>query len=584
MKIISNPKKTPLSRRFFYGVIISLSFLLLFGSWMTSVHFLPWNSWHNEVLAFASILLLSGVLVKNCFDHGRRTIYLPMMGWPIGLLCVVVVIQVLTGRILFLGDAVVLSFYLLLCLLALILGYAAISLNECGLTSGAKLVDKLAVLLVVGGMCSAIVALVQALDIWELGGWITPLQSLRRPGGNLAQPNHLATLLLFSIASTTYLFESRRLSALVALPVAAVLLVGLSVTESRTGVLGLLLITAWWFAKRRRLGFTLSVPAVSLWLIFFGGCFWFCPTGLNVIQEGGWAESTVAQINTGDSGRLAIWQQLWQAVLLRPWFGWGLREVSSAQNAVIHVYVEGLPVTYAHNIILDLAVGIGLPLTLLLVGATLAWVWRRASAVNDPLTWYCIAAALPLAVHSMLEFPFAYAYLLAPVMLLLGALEARLAPSRGVRMRWWPAATAWLLIGAAMVWSVIEYIPIEEDFRILRFEALHVGQTPRDYERPHIVMLTQLDALLHGGRIVPKPGMSADEVEVARKVALRFPWPATQNRYAQSLALNGNPDEAIRQLLVMRALHGEKSYAQIKAGWILLANEKYPQLNALKLP
>ena len=584
MKIALSLKRTPLPGRFFYEGIISLGFVLLFASWMTSVHFLPWNSWHNEVLAFASILLLSAVLVKDGFDHGRRTILLPMISWPIGLLCMVVAIQASTGRILFMGDAAVLSFYLLLCLLALILGYAATSSNGRGPTSSTDLVDKFAVLMVVGGVCSAIVALVQALDIWEFAGWITRLQSLRRPGGNLAQPNQLATLLLFSIASTAYLFESRRLSVLVALPIAAVLLCGLSVTESRSGVLGLLLMAAWWFAKRRRLGFTLSVPAVGFWLIFFGCCFWFWPTCFNFIQEGGWTESTVTQVNTSDGGRLVIWQQLWQAVLIRPWFGWGLREVSSAQNAIIHVYSEGLPVTYAHNIVMDLAVGIGLPLTLLLVGATLVWLWRRVGAANDRLTWYCIAVAIPFGVHSMTEYPFAYAYLLAPVMLLLGALEARLAPGWGVRIPLWPATTAWVLISTAMVWSVIEYIPIEEDFRILRFEAMHIGQTPRGYERPHIVMLTQLDALLHGGRIVPKPGMSADEVELARKVALRFPWPATQNRYAQSLALNGKPDEAIRQLLVMRALHGEAAYAQVKAGWTVLAHEKYPQLQALKLP
>lgn len=584
MKIALSLKRTPLSGRFFYEGIISLGFALLLASWMTSVHFLPWNSWHNEVLAFASILLLSAVLVKARFDHGRRMILLPMIAWPIGLLCVVVAVQASTGRILFMGDAVVLSFYLLLCSLALILGYAAISSNGRGSTSDTDLVDKFAVLILVGGMCSAIVAVVQTLDIWEFGDWITRLQSLRRPGGNLAQPNQLATLLLFSIASTAYLFESRRLSALVALPVAAILLFGLSVTESRSGVLGLLLMAAWWLAKRRRLGFTLSMPAVGLWLIFFGCCFWFWPTCFNFIQEGGWTESTVTQVNTGNSGRLVIWQQLWQAVLIRPWFGWGLREVSSAQNAIIHVYSEGLPVTYAHNIVMDLAVGIGLPLTLLLGGATLVWLWRRVSAANDRLTWYCIAVAIPFGVHSMTEYPFAYAYLLAPVMLLLGALEARLAPGWGVRIPLWPAATAWVLISTAMVWSVIEYIPIEEDFRILRFEAMHIGQTPRGYERPHIVMLTQLDALLHGGRIVPKPSMSTDEVELARKVALRFPWPATQNRYAQSLALNGKPDEAIRQLLVMRALHGEAAYAQVKAGWTVLAHEKYPQLQTLKLP
>jgi hypothetical protein len=184
----------------------------------------------------------------------------------------------------------------------------------------------------------------------------------------------------------------------------------------------------------------------------------------------------------------------------------------------------------------------------------------------------------------MLEFPFAYAYFLVPVMFAVGALEgavgAKPAFSLGVK----PALALVFVTTGVMAWSVVEYIAIEEDFRIVRFEALRIGTTPASYQRPHVVLLTQLDALLHGGRIVPKPGMSAEEVELARKVALRFPWPATQNRYAQSLALNGNPDEAIRQLRVMRALHGEKTYAQIKEGWVNLANEKYPQLRNLTLP
>ena len=511
-------------------------------------------------------------------------IVLPKIGWPIGLLGTVVAVQLWTGRIAFMGDAVVIGFYLLLCGLGLALGYAAISPNEDDPASATSLVDNFAVLLVVGGIFSAIVVLVQALDVWEFWGWISRQQSLRRPGGNLAQPNHLATLLLFAIASAAYLFESRCLRVLVALPTTAVLLCGLAVTESRGGALALFFMAAWWFAKRRRIGFSLSRAAVGSWLVFFAGCFWFWPTLFNAVLAGGWTEASVSHINTSTSGRLHIWLQLWQAVVLRPWFGWGLREVSSAHNAVAHAYSEGGPVAYAHNVILDLAVGVGLPLTLLLVGAALVWSWRRASAVNDPLTWYCIAVALPFGVHSMLEYPFAYAYLLAPVMMLLGTLEARLAPGWVVRVPWWPAATVWALVGAAMVWSVVEYIAIEEDFRIVRFEALRVGRTPSDYERPRIRVLTQLDALLTGGRIVPKPGMSADEVELARKVALRFPWPATQNRYAQSLALNGNPQEAIRQLRVMRAMHGEANYAQIKAGWITLASEKYPQLRAVELP
>ena len=113
---------------------------------------------------------------------------------------------------------------------------------------------------------------------------------------------------------------------------------------------------------------------------------------------------------------------------------------------------------------------------------------------------------------------------------------------------------------------------------------MRVGRTPSDYQRPSVRLLTQLDALLNGARIVPRPGMSAAQVELSRTVALRYPWPATQNRYALSLAMNGNTPEALRQLKVLRALHGEAVYALIKENWQVLGQTQFPELTRLVLP
>jgi hypothetical protein len=229
-------------------------------------------------------------------------------------------------------------------------------------------------------------------------------------------------------------------------------------------------------------------------------------------------------------------------------------------------------------------VGMGLPLTLMFVVVAAVWLCRRVRATKSLTPWYCLAVMLPFGVHSMLEFPFAYTYFLVPVMLAAGVLEASHAPQRLVRVGWWPATVGLVIVAALMAWSVVEYIAIEEDFRVVRFEALHVGQTPSNYERPKINLLNQLDALLDAGRIVPAPGMQPECIELSRKVAMRYPWTATQNRYALSLALNGNPEEALRQLKVMRIMHGEKAYEGIKANWVELSNTKYPQLKDLALP
>jgi O-antigen ligase len=498
----------------------------------------------------------------------------------------VVVLQTVLGVIEFVGDAWVLMFYFALCILALAVGYrAATTFKSIGAAKNVTVfnAESFATLLLIGGLFSVVLALVQSLDVWTTESWVHRMPGFRRPGANLGQPNQLATLVLFSVGSLAYLFEGRRISTPIAVPVAAILLLGVAVTESRTGILSLFLMALWWALMRRRVASRLSVFSAVMWVIFAVLCLKYWPIFIDAFYANvGEAGSTPISLRAGT--RMVIWPQLWSAAMLHPWFGWGLKEVSEAHNSVLHAYIESEPFTYAHNLVLELVVGIGLPLTALLAGMTGVWLWHRVHRIQSLLAWYCVLALIPFCVHSMLEFPFSYAYLLLPAMVLLGMLEACVAPERVMRIPWRVAIAFWTFFCATMAWSAVEYVSIEEDFRVARFEAVHLGHTAEDYKRPHITLLTQLDALLEGPRIVPMPAMDAAQINLARRIALHFPGPATQNRYALSLALNGNPDEAIRQLLVIRAMHGESAYRSIKRYWSTLAEEKYPQLAQLNLP
>jgi len=554
--------------------MLSLELTSLWLSWLMPLHFLPWVSWHGEVMAFLAVLLLAWHGVVNAIKRrDPAAVSFPAAALPFLTLASLIWLQAAVGSITFFGDALVFTLYVALCVLGMVLGRAS--------HSHSNTYTLLAGTLLLGAFLSALIAFAQVFELWEGSALISRMPQLRRPGGNIGQPNQLATLLLMGLASLMFLYESKKLGALAAALLALTLLTGVAATESRTGVLSLGLLMLWWFAKRRSLDFRLSPWVVSCGGVAFLGLFWYWPSLMDAVQQTG---GLVAQVNVSVGTRWLVWPQLIEAVLQRPWWGWGLGQVSTAHNAVVSAYAVSEPFTYAHNIVLDLAVGIGLPLTALLVLVTSLWLWRRMRSARQLAPWYCLALIVPVAVHSMLEFPFAYAYFLVPVMFAVGALDGSLGIKPAFRLGVKPALTMLLVTTGLMAWSVVEYVAIEEDFRIVRFEALRIGSTPASYQRPHVVLLTQLDALLHGGRIVPKPGMSADELELARKVALRFPWPATQNRYAQSLALNGNPDEAIRQLLVMRALHGDAAYAQVRAGWTVLAHEKYPQLQTLRLP
>jgi len=547
------------------------------------MHFLPWVSWHSEAPVFLAVCLLAlaTLVVWIGRERGRSPqLKLPisMLIWP--ALCTLVTVQWWAGHIGFGGDALVLCLYFALCSMAWGLGYATGGLGPEAVPRRQQALEAVAWTLVAGATASAAIALVQVAAVWESASWISRMPNLRRPGGNLGQPNQLATLLIMGLASLALLRELKRIQGLAAVLLFAVLAVGIAATESRTGLLSLGVLSLWCVAGWWRMHLSLRPWAVGLGLLIFAALFFMWPMLLALSGQFG----SDVQLNTQAGTRLVVWPQLIEAIAIKPLAGWGLREVSAAHNAVADGYLVSEPFTYAHNMVLDLAIGVGLPMTTILLVITGVWMWRRLLRCQDVWAWYCVAAVLPVAVHSMLEFPFAYAYFLAPVVFLLGVLES----TTGVRAAFSVSARKMVLLIAAfsavLIASAVEYLKIEEDFRVVRFEALRVGKTPADHQRPNVVLLTQLDGLLVAGRIAPKSNMDLETLDIARKAALRFPWPATQNRYALSLALNGRPDEAIRQLSVIRALHGPDVYAQIRSSWEELARDTHPALRALELP
>jgi len=281
--------------------------------------------------------------------------------------------------------------------------------------------------------------------------------------------------------------------------------------------------------------------------------------------------------------RFQVWSQLLKAVSMHPWTGWGFHQVAAAHNAVVDGYNASEPYSYSHNLVLDLVIWLGVPMALLLLVVAAVWLWRRARDANQLLPWYGLAVALPLGLHSMLEYPFAYAYFLAPAMLLLGGVEATAGGKGFARIGVKAVGAALLLSTVVLAWSVVEYLGIEEDFRVARFQASRIGSPPVGHERPKVVLFDQLGVLLDVSRITPAPNMSAQDMEVARRAALYYPWTATQSRYAMALALNGNPEEAARQLQVIRRLWGEKQYQAMK-DHIADKATQYPQLRRLSLP
>ena len=557
-------------------------------SWLQPMHLLPWVSWHSEWLAFCAMLLIALGVFKEAGKTTTVQMQFPRAAWLLVVLAVIVIFQYLVGLIYFSGHLFVVLFYLCMGILAIFSGFNLSKISKQG-ASDRPVIDiyigMLAGAVLLGALCSVVLALVQAFGVWENVNWINRVNGYRRPGGNLSQTNHLATLAIMGIASIVYFYEVKRLHCATASILLVVLLIGVAITESRTGVISYVLISVWWIFQNSKTKLWKTVVFASLALSGLVVLLWLWPKFIEYVQAGGSSSYfQQARINLSAGARLVVWPQLIDATLLKPWIGWGLGEVSTAHNAVLHLYTESYPFTYAHNVVLDLIIGIGFPGALIIIVLMLTWLTKRLRIKMTTMQWYCIATVLPISVHSMLEFPFAYAYFFLPALFAIGLLDGMIA---SVNMLYVRKSVCFSFTGVMIACVLVgtkEYIELEEDYRVARFEVLKVGRTPDDYERPTTYFLSQLSALTEVSRITPTPDMGAERVELLHRVATRFPFFATQNRYALALALNGNAEEAMRQLQVMRVMHGERSYSGIREYWRELAENKYPELRGLQLP
>lgn len=250
------------------------------------------------------------------------------------------------------------------------------------------------------------------------GDWIARSGFPGRAVGNLRQPNHLSTLLLWGVIALVALGEGRRLTARTVVVGTLGLLLAIVLTASRTGVVGVLLLAVWGaldrsLARRTR-GLLLATPVLYGlgWLAFTS---WAHATG-HVF--GGEQRFTA----DGDlsSSRFAIWSNTLSLIATHPLAGVGFGEFNFVWTLTPFPNRPVAFFDHTHNLVLQFAVEFGLPLAALLLALLLQACWRvarRAHAAAGEEALHRRAGLMLLAVvalHSQLEYPLWYAYFLLP--------------------------------------------------------------------------------------------------------------------------------------------------------------------------
>lgn len=410
----------------------------------------------------------------------------------------------------------------------------------------------------------------------------------RRPFGNMAQANHLASVIAFALAAAMYLVQARRLNVVAWVVLSAIYVLGQALTVSRGPWLqtAVVAVAGWWMAlslarsdtSGRRHTREWMLPVLLLVLFF----------GVNVAVR--WANvhyhlelDVSAAHRFQDKGqiapRLAMWKYGWTMFKESPWLGVGWGEFPRYQFALVKALGSVEIANNSHDIFVDLLAKSGLIGVGVLVIGLVAWFVRvlRSPQTSAPHTLarvFGLALIGVLLMHSLVEYPQQYMFFLLPAMFVFGVLETK--PLRIV-----PPLVSTGMFVALVLGGLAALWPIYRDYA--RAEVLYYGAHPADDYRADPSVLFGAWGEYGMATLLPIDGNDlATKLAMHKQAIALLPGETVLRRYAVLQALDGKEADALdtveRLKIFADMLHDWP--AQLAALYELCSDE--PKLDAFK--
>lgn len=486
----------------------------------------------------------------------------PLLGW-----LVVVVLAVMLGP----GSQPAFE-------LSTLLAVAAVGLAAA---LGARMADSsspapLAWALLVAGLVSALLGLLQYFGLAApLVPWTTAPE-LGQAYGNLRQRNQFATLISMALISALWLhaLSGRRVRAAL-LPAGLLLVVAAAAATSRTGLLQLLSIvgiSAFLARRERRRSSAQSWRLPHPWLIVAIVPAYFVASWLLPHLTGSEVEGMMSRLRDGAPdahSRLLLWRNVIDLIAQHPWAGWGWGELKFAHFSTLYAgprFVEILD--NAHNLPLHLAVELGVPAALLICAGFCALVlaarpWRETDPARS-MAWGLLGV---IVLHSLLEYPLWYGPFQLVFGLCLGYLwpaspSAARSPRPPRRAALALPAVAALVLLAAVGYAAWDYTRISQvylarDQRLASYQDRPLEQAQRSWLFEAPVAFARLT-------LTPVTRANAAEMHALAQRVMHFsPEPAVVVKLIESAILLGEDDEAVAQVARFKA-----SYPADHARWV----------------
>ena len=398
--------------------------------------------------------------------------------------------------------------------------------------------------LIIGALFAVFCQLIQ---LFHLEVKVTPLVVAynitvdRRPFGNMAQANHLASCIAFGMAGAMFLVQTRRLNVIVWAVLAAILSLGLALTVSRGPWLqtGVIVVAGWWmaFAEKRR--HPERRRSDREWLIPFALALLFVL--VNVIVR--WANvryhldlAVSAADRFREAGqiapRLALWKYGWTMFKAHPLLGVGWGEFPRYQFDFVRQLGHVEIANNSHDIFIDLLAKTGVIGFAIVLLGLLAWLVRVLRAPHTAARVFGLAIIGVLVMHALVEYPQQYMFFLLPSMFIFGLLDTK-------PVRWVPGGVSLGIYSVVVFFGLAALYPVLRDYN--RAEVLYYGSHPaQEYEaNPSILFGAWGEYGM--ATLLPMNSMNLPyKIEMHKQAIALLPGETVLRRYAVLQALNGD--------------------------------------------
>ena len=523
-----------------------LASILISLAWLSPDHAFPWLTFSSEMLSFAAVLsLLAGLSDQNFKVSKIQWLALPITIIPL--------LQWICGLVLDFSSALLFSFYLLAFWLVTVAGY-----NLSVQTDRAKLFTRICYVLLITGIISSVIAILQWLNLDQHIYGVMELRAGNRPFANFAQPNNMSTFLVMGLMACLYLFEQQKLKKSLLTLASILILFAIALSQSRTAWVVCLFFMVYWTYKTYKHPVRLRMRYMLLWVVTFAVMIAILPAINNFISALGATQivetTSVAERATSGYLRFDIWTQMLLAIQQHPLTGYGWGQTSLAQLTVFNLHPSHEWVTSGHNILLDIIVWNGLPIGLLIIGYMTCWIlWlnHKAKSLESVIALLMVGAIL---IHALLEFPLRYAYFLFPLGFLLGFVQSQ-SPELKTSILSKYVIRAVVMIGGILILLIWRDYTVYKLNNGLAFRGEQPTQTVLG--STDIYVLTQFKDRLLWLQMNPTTQLSDDELVQLGKMVKNRASPYNLHKYAQLLLANGKAHEAAQYLYYLNMLHHE---------------------------